>query len=62
MFEQFDNFANGLRMGSHRHGTDYSERTGSETAYVDQFSVYQFTVAPVMAGKVILTRTDMIKF
>jgi nicotinamidase-related amidase len=33
-----------------------------ETAYVDQFSVYQFTVAPVMAGKVILTRTDMIKF
>ena len=32
------------------------------TAYVDQFSVYQFTVAPVMAGKVILTRTDMIKF
>ena len=33
-----------------------------KTAYVDQFSVYQFTVAPVMAGKVILTRTDMIKF
>ena len=33
-----------------------------KTAYVDQFSVYQFTVAPVMAGKVTLTRTDMIKF
>jgi len=33
-----------------------------KTAYVDQFSVYQFTVAPIMAGKVILTRTDMIKF
>jgi nicotinamidase-related amidase len=33
-----------------------------KSAYVDQFSVYQFTVAPVMAGKVILTRTDMIKF
>ena len=33
-----------------------------KTAYVDQFSVFQFTVAPIMAGKVILTRTDMIKF
>ncbi|HET7191910.1 MAG TPA: isochorismatase family protein [Pseudolabrys sp.] len=32
------------------------------TPYVDQFTVYQFTVAPVMAGKIILTRTDMIKF
>jgi nicotinamidase-related amidase len=32
------------------------------TAYVDQFSVYQFKVAPVMGGKVILSRTDMIKF
>ena len=31
-------------------------------AYVDQFSVYQFIVAPVMGGKVALTRTDMIKF
>ncbi len=31
-------------------------------AYVDQFTVYQFTIAPVMAGKIILTRTDMIKF
>ncbi len=33
-----------------------------ETPYIDQFSVYQFTIAPVMAGHVILTRTDMIKF
>jgi len=29
LFEQFDNSANGLRIGSHRYGTDYSERTAS---------------------------------
>jgi len=30
--------------------------------YIDQYAVYQFAIAPVMSGKVILTRSDMIKF
>ena len=30
--------------------------------YIDQYVVYQFVSAPVMGGKVILTRSDMIKF
>lgn len=32
------------------------------SAYIDQYSVFNFTSAPVMAGHVVLTRTDMIKF
>ncbi len=32
------------------------------SAYVEQYSVYQFVAAPVLGGKVILTRSDMIKF
>jgi nicotinamidase-related amidase len=30
--------------------------------YIDQYVVYQFVAAPVLGGKVILTRSDMIKF
>ena len=30
--------------------------------YIDQYIVYQFVSAPVLGGKVILTRSDMIKF
>ena len=30
--------------------------------YIEQYSVYNFVSAPVMGGKVILTRIDMIKF
>ena len=33
-----------------------------KTPYIEQYSVYNFVSAPVMGGKVILTRTDMIKF
>ena len=33
-----------------------------KSAYIDQYSVYNFVSAPVMGGKVTLTRTDMIKF
>jgi nicotinamidase-related amidase len=32
------------------------------SAYIDQYSVFNFIAAPVMAGHVVLTRTDMIKF
>ncbi len=32
------------------------------SAYIDQYAVYNFVAAPVMGGKVTLTRTDMIKF
>jgi nicotinamidase-related amidase len=32
------------------------------SAYVEQYSVYQFVAAPVLGGQVILTRSDMIKF
>jgi nicotinamidase-related amidase len=32
------------------------------TPYIEQYSVYNFVSAPVMGGKVILTRTDMINF
>lgn len=31
-------------------------------AYMDQYAVFNFAAAPVMGGKVVLTRTDMIKF
>jgi len=34
----------------------------SRDPYVDQFVVFNFSSAPVMAGHVVLTRTDMIKF
>jgi nicotinamidase-related amidase len=33
-----------------------------KTPYIDQYSIYNFISAPVMGGKVTLTRTDMIKF
>ncbi len=33
-----------------------------QSAYIEQYSVYQFVGAPVLGGKVILTRNDMIKF
>mgnify|MGYP001241983820 CR=1 FL=1 len=33
-----------------------------KTPYIEQYSIYNFISAPVMGGKVTLTRTDMIKF
>jgi nicotinamidase-related amidase len=33
-----------------------------ESPYIEQYSVYQFVGAPVLGGKVILTRSDLIKF
>jgi nicotinamidase-related amidase len=33
-----------------------------DNAYVEQFVVYDFASAPVMGGKIVLTRIDMIKF
>lgn len=33
-----------------------------KSPYIEQYSIYNFISAPVMGGKVVLTRTDMIKF
>lgn len=33
-----------------------------KTPYIEQYSVYNFVSAPLMGGRVILTRIDMIKF